>query len=259
MPHSIFLGSGVVQSRLRQLDVDRGYIEASVPFGRSESGEIEYRPSVGAIRECVKYSIVELTLSLFTFALFVNSSILIVAGASLSGSTAAADADLFGIYDLLSSSISPAAGTIFAVALFLSGISAGIVCTIAGQMVSEGMLNWTVAPWLRRLVTRSISIVPSAVVAGVVGREGLNATLTASQVALSLILPVVTAPLVYFTCCSRYMAVGMQQLVGEEAHGVDTMSMVNGWLVTSMAILIWLVIAIMNAALLVLIGLGKAS
>lgn len=257
MPHSIFLGSGVVQSRLRQFDVDKGYIDASVRFGSTE-GEIKYRPSVPAIRECMKYSIAELTLSLSTFALFVNSSILIVAGASLSGSDATA-ADLFGIYDLLSSSISPAAGTIFAVALLLSGISAGIVCTISGQMVSEGMLNWSIAPWLRRLITRSISIVPSVIIAALVGREGLNATLTASQVVLSGILPVVTAPLIYFTSRSRYMTVDSVQDVGDPDQGGSSVSLENGWLVTMLGVLVWVIITVLNIALLVLVAMGKAS
>ncbi|EEP80230.1 predicted protein [Uncinocarpus reesii 1704] len=163
MPHSIFLGSGVVQSRLKQFDIDSGLIDPSVPYGDSDQ-DVKYRPSINAIRNCLKYSIVELAFSLFTFALFVNSSILIVAGASLSGSEAG-DADLFGIHKLLSNTISPAAGTIFAIALLLSGVSAGIVCTIAGQMVSEGMLNWTIALWLRRLITRLVSIIPSVIIA----------------------------------------------------------------------------------------------
>lgn len=256
MPHSIFLGSGVVQSRLRHFDVDRGYVDASVQYGSTE-GEIKYRPSVAAIRECMKYSIAELIIALFTFALFVNSSILVVAGASLSGSEAS-EADLFGIYDLLSTSISPAAGTIFAIALLLSGISAGIVCTISGQMVSEGMLNWTVAPWLRRLITRSISIVPSVIIAALVGREGLNATLTASQVVLSGILPVITAPLIYFTSRSRYMTVSAVDGVGHPGDG-GKVSMENGWLVTSIGIAVWVIITVLNIALLIFIAMGKAS
>ena len=153
-------------------------------------------PSVAAIRHSLKYSLAELIICLFTFALFVNSAILIVAGASLYGSPDAATADLFGIHDLLSASIAPAAGTVFALALLFSGMSAGIVCTIAGQMVSEGALRWTVRPWVRRLVTRSVSILPSIAIAAVVGREGLDAALNGSQVALSVVLPFVTAPLV---------------------------------------------------------------
>lgn len=189
-----------------------------------------------------------------------NSSILIVAGASLYGTAGAADADLFGIYKLLSTSIAPAAGTIFALALLLSGISAGIVCTIAGQMVSEGMLKWSIRPWLRRLITRSISIVPSIAIAGAVGRDGLNSTLTASQVVLSVILPFVTAPLIYFTCRNRYMTVRTGGAASGEGNDADAegVKMRNNWFVSTLAVLIWVVIAVMNVALLVLVGLGKA-
>ncbi|GAD94454.1 transporter protein smf2 [Paecilomyces variotii No. 5] len=258
MPHSLFLGSGIIQPRLKSFDVAQGYVDPDVPVG-SNGGEVEYRPSVDAIRSCMKYSIVELTLSLFTFALFVNSAILIVAGAALYGTPGADNADLFGIYHLLSSSIAPAAATIFALALLLSGLSAGIVCTIAGQIVSEGMLRWSIKPWMRRLITRSISIIPSIAIAGAVGKEGLNATLNASQVVLSVILPFVTAPLVYFTCRNRYMTVrcGESTREGDDAP-VESVKMKNNWFVTILCVLIWLVIAIMNVALLVLVGLGKA-
>lgn len=170
MPHSLYLGSGIVQSRLHDFDVRAGHTE-EWKVTASQDKEVYY-PSLPAIKFCLKYSILEIAISLFTFALFVNSAILITAGASLSGSNAE-DADLFGIHDLLASSIAPAAGTVFALALLLSGISAGIVCTIAGQMVSEGALNWKVAPWMRRLITRSISITPSIIIAGAVGRPGM--------------------------------------------------------------------------------------
>ncbi|KAL4999658.1 natural resistance-associated macrophage protein-domain-containing protein [Aspergillus recurvatus] len=279
MPHSMFLGSGIVQARLKEFDVISGYANPTVCIG-STNGEVEYRPSLHAIRGCMKYSIIELALSLFTFALFVNSSILIVAGASLYGNPSATDdADLFGIYDLLSSSISKAAGTVFALALLLSGLSAGIVCTMAGQMVSEGMLNWSIRPWLRRLITRSISIIPSIVIAGAVGKEGLNKTLTASQVVLSVILPFVSAPLVYFTCRNRYMTVPVERVhdagadvdtdeqtqpqniaEGGDSGGSETegVKMGNGFLVSAIAVLVWIIIAVMNVALLVLVGMGKA-
>jgi metal iron transporter len=135
MPHSLYLGSGIVQSRLQEYDITAGLVSASAQSTNPEKQP--YHPSLGAINFCLKYSITELAICLFTFALFVNSAILIVAGASLSSDSSAASADLFGIYDLLSSSIAPAAGTVFALALLLSGVSAGIVCTIAGQMVSE--------------------------------------------------------------------------------------------------------------------------
>jgi metal iron transporter len=264
MPHSIFLGSGIVQSRLREFDIQSGNTSLDLEPITSNDDLSKYRPSLAAIKSCLKYSILELATCLFTFALFVNSAILIVAGASLYNNSTAAGADLFGIYALLSSTLAPVAGTIFAIALLLSGTSAGIICTMAGQMVSEGMLNWSVAPWLRRLITRSISIIPSIIIAGAVGKEGLNQTLTASQVVLSVILPFVTAPLIYFTCREKFMTVHVydsSQTNEEEETGrsvLYSVNMKNGWIVTLFAVLIWLVLVVMNIALLVLVGLGKA-
>lgn len=286
MPHSLYLGSGIVQPRLLDYDLKNGHVAAqssSNPRSSSyNSSKPAYHPSLSAINFCLKYSVTELALSLFTFALFVNSAILIVAGASLSNLAVSADeatASLFSIHDLLSSSIAPAAGTIFAIALLLSGVSAGIVCTIAGQMVSEGALNWSLAPWLRRLITRSISITPSIIIAGAVGREGLTAALNGSQVALSVALPFISAPIIYFTCRKKFMTVKtgasrVRQLEEDElemdASGAastrteeialpeeEGVSMRNHWATTAVAIVIWFVIAIMNVANLVLLGLGK--
>lgn len=270
MPHSLYLGSGIVQSRLEEYDVKNGIVPQSVVT--NNDSKAPYYPSLPAINFCLKYSVAELSISLFTFALFVNSAILIVAGASLSSNSTASDADLFGIYHLLSSSLAPAAGTIFALALLLSGISAGIVCTIAGQMVSEGALNWTVTPWLRRLVTRSISITPSIIIAGAVGREGLSAALNGSQVALSVVLPFVSAPLIYFTCRNKYMTVrphgGREQdrdeeEVTESVEGSrvpqEGVKMRNSWFTAAIAVLIWLVITVMNVANLVLVAKGQGA
>jgi metal iron transporter len=128
-------------------------------------------------------------------------------------------------------------------------------------MVSEGMLNWTIRPWLRRFMTRSISIIPSIIVAGAVGKKGLNEALTASQVALSIILPFVTAPLIYFTCRSHIMTAitgPNDRTDGEPEADSSGVNMRNGWIVTVLAVLIWLVLVVMNIALLVLVGLGKA-
>jgi metal iron transporter len=273
MPHSLYLGSGIVQSRLQEYDINAGLVS---PLNESTNSEKQpYHPSLGAINFCLKYSIAELTISLFTFALFVNSAILIVAGASLSSDSSAASADLFGIYHLLSASIAPAAGTVFALALLLSGISAGIICTIAGQMVSEGALNWTLAPWLRRLVTRSISITPSIIIAGAVGREGLSAALNGSQVALSVILPFVSAPLIYFTCRNKYMTVrstgsgdndeGDEEVMNGNLDSVvdrprqGGVKMRNNWVVATFAVIVWIVITVMNVANLVLLGKGQGA
>ncbi|KAK4044215.1 natural resistance-associated macrophage protein-domain-containing protein [Parachaetomium inaequale] len=331
MPHSLYLGSGIVQARLYDYDLNAGLLPpARDPSGTDDTDDArkEYIPSLSAIRHSLKYSIAELALSLFTFALFVNSAILIVAGASLyppnsspNSSKDDADADLFSIHHLLTTTLSPLSGTVFALALLFSGISAGIVCTIAGQMVSEGALRWSLRPWLRRLVTRGISIVPSVVIAAAVGREGLDAALNGSQVALSVALPFVSAPLIWFTSVEGYMVVrpGLARFredgsTGEDGgagsaegggdvatagnadgsvdrgHGSgmcgwfaakvrlrmpwcrrhrgrrasdrgldpdrDAVRMVNGWLVTSFGVLVWLIIVVMNVANLVLLGKG---
>ncbi|KAH8812015.1 natural resistance-associated macrophage protein-domain-containing protein [Xylogone sp. PMI_703] len=267
MPHSLYLGSGIVQPRLLEYDKTHGtanrHVEATGTMKEA------YYPSLKAIKFCLKYSVIELAISLFTFALFVNSAILIVSGASLSDIDSAADADLFGIHSLLSSSIAPAAGTVFALALLLSGISAGIVCTIAGQMVSEGALNWTITPWVRRLFTRSISITPSIIIAGAVGRDGLSAALTGSQVALSVVLPFVSAPLIYFTCRNKFMTVKANpnaDIFGDEEDATREVTeeerdvkMRNQWYVAAVAIIIWIIIAVMNVANLVLLGTGKSG
>ena len=263
MPHSLYLGSGIVQPRLRDFDTKAGN---TVPDITDNSDKVTYRPSLAAIRSCMSYSIIEVGLSLSVFALFVNSAILIVAGASLTSSSGAETGDLFGIHDLLSKTLAPAAGTIFALALLLSGTSAGIVCTIAGQILSEGALNWKIAPWLRRFATRTISIIPSIIIAGAVGKEGLSAALNATQVALSIALPFICAPLIYFTSRNKYMVVGgVDRVAREDVDGEleldeepEPIKMRNAWALSVLAVLIWLVIAIMNVALLVLLGLGKA-
>lgn len=269
MPHSLYLGSGIVQPRLRDYDEKHGLVAPNsyVDDGVEKS---TYVPSLRAIRHSLKVSTLELGIALFTFALFVNSAILIVAGVSLYDNKDAPDADIFSIHDLLSKSISPAAGTIFALALLLSGITAGVVCTIAGQMVSEGALNWRMRPWLRRLMTRSISITPSIIIAGAVGRTGLSDALNASQVVLSVVLPFVTAPLIYFTCRNKFMTVQSAETRLQDslaAHDVrpttaprdgnGSVKMANSWYTTAIAVIIWVIIAAMNVANLALLGKGE--
>lgn len=207
MPHSLYLGSGLVQPRLRDYDKRHGYYNESESFKDDDYDAFKYKPSIHAINYAMTYSVVELVVSLFTVAIFVNSAILIVAGATLSGKPGAADADLFSIYNMLQQYLSPAAGTIFALALLFSGQSAGIVCTLSGQMVSEGFLHWSFKPWIRRLITRGLAIAPCLLVAVFVGRKGLADVLNASQVVLSLLLPFVSAPLLYFTCKKSIMRV----------------------------------------------------
>ncbi|OHW91771.1 manganese transporter [Colletotrichum incanum] len=268
MPHSLYLGSGIVQARLRDYDTKHDLLPPETDEVDLSGESIDkgyYIPSAKAIKHSLKTSTAELGFSLFTFALFVNSAILIVAGVSLFGNEDASDADIFSIHQLLTNSINKAAGTIFALALLISGVSAGIVCTIAGQMVSEGALNWKMRPWLRRLATRSISVTPSIVIAGAIGREGVSVALNASQVVLSVVLPFVTAPLIYFTCRNKYMTVRdggarfrvrSDEEMSENTNGM--VKMANSWYTAALAVLVWVIIAAMNVANLVLLGKGEA-
>ncbi|KAH6708583.1 iron transporter SMF3 [Verticillium dahliae] len=272
MPHSLYLGSGIVQPRLREFDAKNGLLSTGASTAQQDGEDVDksqYVPSLKAIRHAMAMSSFELGIALFTFALFVNSAILIVAGDSLYGTPSASDADIFSIHELLSESISTAAGTMFALALLLSGVSAGIVCTIAGQMVCEGALSWKMRPWLRRLVTRSISITPSVIIAGAVGRQGISAALNASQVVLSVVLPFLTAPLIYFTCCGKFMTVQVESVRDEGEHtggvrdvaagerSITTVQFANSWYTTVIAVLVWIAIAGMNVANLVLLGQGN--
>ncbi|ODQ78867.1 hypothetical protein BABINDRAFT_162540 [Babjeviella inositovora NRRL Y-12698] len=211
MPHSLFLGSGLVQPRLRDFDIKEGYVQLSEDSYENEESYLSYRPSLAAIKYAYNYSVAELTITLFTFALFVNSAILVVSGATLYGTPQAADADLYGIHHLLSTQLAPIAGTIFMLALLFSGQSAGIVCTIAGQIVGEGHIKWTLKPWKRRLATRSITIIPCLAISVSIGKNGLNTALNVSQVVLSILLPFLVAPLIWFTSQKKYMRVMLSQ------------------------------------------------
>lgn len=103
-------------------------------------------------------------------------------------------------------------------------------------------------------MTRSISITLAIIIAAAVGKDGLTAALNGTQVALSVALPVVSAPLIYFTCCNRYMTV----VNPNAADGDRETRLTNSWYTATFGGLIWLVITIMNMSLLVLVGLGKA-
>ncbi|CAK7902735.1 manganese transporter Smf1p [[Candida] anglica] len=280
MIHSLFLGSGLVQPRLREFDVQNGYVKLNEIVNDEKDDQIEvqeneksdsssitdsvrekmvqrlqrereanyfyndYKPSYHAINYSLKYSIIELALTLFTVALFVNAAILIVAGATLNNTPEAVDADLYTIHSLLSTTLAPVVGTVFMLALLFSGQSAGIVCTIAGQIVSEGHINWTLKPWIRRLVTRAISIVPCLIITLCIGRNGLSDALNISQVVISILLPPLTAPLIYFTCKKSIMKIELPKEMQTETTKYKYMC--NNWITTIFAVLIWIFISVLN-------------
>lgn len=283
MPHSLYLGSGLVQARLKDFDIKYGHYvpeqDNSVGLLREDDSDVDntqlspdssadfshddfvdrinkkqqdqepYRPSIHAIDDTMSYTIVELVISLFTVALFVNSAILIVAGATMGlrndkrdsdqidhddsddesdDEGSSANADLFTIYHLLVTHLSPTAGIVFALALLCLGQSAGVVCTLAGQMVLEGFLLWSFPPAVRRLITRGLAIAPCLLVVTLSGREGLASILNALQVVLSLLLPFVTAPLIFFTCSKKIMRVPVIHREGDDFDCYDLSDIVTG-------------------------------
>ncbi|WVQ94443.1 hypothetical protein IAU59_001522 [Kwoniella sp. CBS 9459] len=168
------------------------------------------------------HATIDTVLSLLGFALTINSSILTLAGAAFyygTSNVSADDADLFGAFALIKSFIGHSAAIIFALALLCAGQSASITATLAGQVVSEGFINWKTSPFVRRLVTRLISVIPAAIVASAVGPKGMNTMLVASQVLLSIVLPTVIFPLVYLCSTAEIMTVQGPEIDSESEHG----------------------------------------
>ncbi len=180
MPHNLYLHSSIVQTRRYE----------ETPEGR---------------REAVRYSFIDSTIAL-SFALFINAAILIVAAATFHQSGNTQVAEIQDAYQLLSPLLGvEIAGGVFALALLASGQNSTLTGTLAGQIVMEGFLNLRLRPWLRRLITRGIAIVPAAIVAILYGESGTAKLLILSQVILSLQLSFAVVPLVMFTSDRRKM------------------------------------------------------
>jgi metal iron transporter len=161
-----------------------------------------------AIRMHLRYSFWDLFMALL-FAFFINSAILIVFAANFFYGAQTIVGDLFEAHSLLQQYLGSAAAVIFALALLFSGQSSTLTATLAGQIVMSGFLGMTSRPWVRRIVTRLIAIIPAMVAAAVAGREGLSNMLIASQVALSIQLPFAVVPLVIFTGMDRVMSISV--------------------------------------------------
>jgi manganese transport protein len=174
MPHNLYLHSSIVQSR-------------------------NYKRTAEGKREAIFMANVDSALAL-TVALFVNAAILVVAAAVFHRSGHFEVAAIEDAYKLLSPLVGVAgASTIFAVALLASGQNSSITGTLAGQVVMEGFIHITLAPWLRRLITRSLAIIPTIIVVAFTGERGTEKLLLLSQVILSLQLSFAVIPLVLFT------------------------------------------------------------
>jgi manganese transport protein len=180
MPHNLYLHSSIVQTR-------------------------RYRDTLASKTEAIRFATIDSSVALMS-ALFINAAILIVAAAVFHGTEYESVADIGDAYKLLSPLLgTTAAGVLFAVALLCSGQNATLTGTLAGQIVMEGFVNIRLRPWLRRLITRLVAIVPAVIVVILYGERGTGALLVLSQVILSLQLPFAVIPLVSFTSDRRKM------------------------------------------------------
>jgi manganese transport protein len=180
MPHNLYLHSGIVQTR-------------------------DYGHSLAQKREAVKFASLDSTLALM-FALTINASILILAAAAFNGTGNSGIEELGQAHRLLSPLLGSAiAPTLFAVALLCCGLNSTVTATMAGQIVMEGFLDIRLPPWLRRLVTRLVAIVPAVAVTLAYGESGTAKLLILSQVILSLQLPFAIVPLVMITASRTKM------------------------------------------------------
>src|SRR6184192_175062 len=174
MPHNLYLHSSIVQTRA---------------FGSSSRDR----------REAVRYAIFDSTLAL-GFALFINAAILVLGAAAFHTRGLHNVAEIADAYKLLSPVLGASlASTLFACALLASGQNSTLTGTLAGQIVMEGFLHIRVRPWLRRLITRSLAIIPAVLVIGFAGEDKVTSLLILSQVVLSFQLPFAVIPLIQFT------------------------------------------------------------
>ena len=192
MPHNLYLHSALVQSRKFQKDTS-------------------------SIKRAIQFNTIDSTVAL-TIAFLVNAAILVLAAMvffgresmTVAGGTQIVfgkDADWIRIAYL---TLAPllgvsAASTLFAVALLASGQSSTITGTLAGQVVMEGFMHWRISPWVRRLITRFLAILPAVLIIGIRGESSVNDLLTLSQVVLALQLPFAMFPLLQFTSSRRRM------------------------------------------------------
>jgi manganese transport protein len=193
MPHNLYLHSALVQSRKLTLADDQ------------------------YTRTAIRFNTIDSTIAL-SIAFFVNAAILVLAAMVFYGRESVtvaggevvafgADADWIRVaYLTLAPLLGTAAASIlFAVALLASGQSSTITGTLAGQVVMEGFMHWRLSPWIRRLITRSLAILPAILIIGIRGNGSVNDLLTLSQVVLALQLPFAMFPLLHFTSSRKFM------------------------------------------------------
>jgi manganese transport protein len=197
MPHNLYLHSSIVQTR-------------------------KFEPTNEGKKEAIRFATIDSTIALMS-ALFINAAILIIAAATFHKQGRNDVAEIQDAYQLLSPMLgAPLAGTLFALALLASGQNSTLTGTLAGQIVMEGFLQIRLRPWLRRLITRALAIIPAVIVTVIYGESGTAKLLVLSQVILSLQLSFAVVPLVLFTSDKLKM--------GQFVNGLPTK--IVAWVIT---------------------------
>ena len=209
MPHNLYLHSSIVQTRAIEQD------EVSK-------------------RSAIKFATIDSTLALF-LAFFVNAAILVTAAAAFHGKGYDSVADIADAHKLLTPVLGAgAASALFAIALLASGQNSTLTGTLAGPIVMEGCLDLKLKPWVRRLITRSVAVVPALIVAILYGEKGTGQLLVLSQVILSLQLSFAVVPLVLFTSSRAKMGVFVNRPVVQIVAWV-----VSGIIISLNVFLLW--------------------
>src|SRR5205823_2269468 len=194
MPHNLYLHSALVQSRKLQKDAS-------------------------SIRSAIRFNTID-SITALSVAFLVNAAIMVLAALVFHGKTGVTvagggvinfspESDWIRIAYLTLAPLlgTTLASTLFVIALLASGQSSTITGTLAGQVVMEGFMHWRIQPWLRRLITRALAIIPAILVIGIRGDASVNDLLTLSQVVLALQLPFAMFPLLHFTSSRSKMGV----------------------------------------------------
>jgi manganese transport protein len=215
MPHNLYLHSAVVQTRAHEV---------------SKKGK----------KEAIKFATIDSSVAL-TIALFVNAAILILAASVFFTSGHQNVAEIGDAYKLLAPLLGVGGASIlFAVALLASGQNSTITATLAGQIILEGFMNIKMKPWVRRLLTRSLAIIPAVIIAVLFQGSGLSRLLIFSQIVLSLQLPFAILPLVYFTSSKKHM--------GGFANRLWLKLVVGGIAAVITGLNVWLIVRIVTGA-----------
>ncbi|KAF8845347.1 Nramp-domain-containing protein [Paxillus ammoniavirescens] len=322
MPHALFLGSNLsTQDRVSSAPTDLPQHVISQPFSlqaklrqlwrtmfhfsRTDHENLKDRTTRHLLRQNnipefirahLTHGTVDVVVSLLAVAVPINSAILILAATVFYTPDGSASPGLFDMHTIIMQTLGNGAALVFSLALVCSGQTASVTATLSGQIVSEGFILWKISPFLRRLLTRLISLIPSTIVAVAFGRSGINTLLVASQVALSVVLPFVAYPLIYLTSSKTVMSVRVPSssalqtvsVAGQthaqlfppikalsESNEIETdragekpsipsaeqldIDFSNSNIVSALAYAIWLVIVIANVYAIVMLGMGQSG